>query len=111
MNDLEIDLLDFEIDDLNNQSYETDTKKNISKDKTSLDFSDSLKNNSQTLNEIASSNNQIENIIFPDDNEMPQLDEDIINLELTGDENLLPNSIQPLKDADIVFNPNSIDNT
>ena len=109
MKNFQVDLLDFEINELNNSHPETNIKNNNSENKNSLDFSDNLKNNEQTLSELAITNNNVENIIFPDDNEMPQLDEDIINLEITNSENVLPNSIQPLTDADIVFNPNSID--
>jgi hypothetical protein len=109
MKDFEIDLLDFEINDLNNSSSEIQTKKNNKPDNNSLDFEDNLDNKEKTINEIAASNNLVENIVFPDDDKMPQLDEDIINLEFTDGEDILPNSIQPLTDADVVFNLNSID--
>lgn len=109
MKDFQIDLLDFEINDLNNSTPKAEIKDVDPKFENSLDFSGNLKNNEQTLNEIAFSNNLVENIIFPDDDEMPQLDDDIINTETTGGGDILPNSIQPLSDADIVFNSAYID--
>lgn len=67
-------------------------------------------NNTKTNNDKINIENTIENKIFPKDDEMPELDEDIKNIDFTESEGSLPNSIQPLTDADIVNTYNSTNN-
>ncbi len=104
MQDFDIDLLDFEINELNNTN--SDIKQENLLD---FDLSDDIIKNNKTYIEELNSDDQIKKKIFPDDDEMPPLDEDIRNVELADSESTLPNSIQPLTDADVVFNSNSID--
>lgn len=115
MENIKVELLNFEINNSNNLNFDNNLyNKNIHQDKKilqteSLDFkikSDKEKSSSEKKTNLE---NIIENKIFPKDDEMPELDDDIKNIELIESEGSLPNSIQPLTDADIVNKYSSID--
>src|SRR4030042_1234026 len=116
MKNNKVESLDFGINDSKDLNFDNNLYNNIkihqdkkTHQKKSPDFnikSDKIKLSPEVT---TNSENVIENKIFPKDDEMPELDDEIKNIELTESEGSLPNSIQPLIDADIVNNYNDID--
>ncbi len=116
MDNIKVETLDFKINDSKEFDFDNNLYNNINiqkvkknKQEESLDFNIESDKEKTDPEEKPNMENVIENKIFPRDDEMPVLDDDIKNVELTESEGSLPNSIQPLTDADIVNNYSIID--